>query len=433
MNICPICDSRIEGKWCRRCFRFVTPLEIPENLHLNEGHDLKYETDCEYHDSADLSRRQNVEADETDWSQKPDSRYKQQIVKADEKDWSQKPDSKYKQQIEERRRQMEARRGNADFSPVRIKPNAAVLSSVRTPQSAAAMSGRTAPNVAAVPKQQAEAAKKKKKRGIPIVELVMLAIFIGYVYFSMSNSAMNNSAASSNARKNIPQAKSDGWENADSQERESTTFEGSGTAAVKYLPAAAALRGMEDEIKPVDSYIVEGQDGGTVYVYDCEELQGLDLICDIPHFDKTCQDIFDLINSGNTVYYIDGIPEYPYTDYCALIDTGTLIYTNFSEYYSIKGSDVSIILIADAVTKQLHSIDVISSDLDAIGFQVAAYELLNELMPAYYQGLGAMTEDFKKSVEDGIQLKAAWKEYSFTFDGSIQGVNRLTIVPATEN
>lgn len=387
MKICPICDSTIEGKWCRRCFRFVTPLEIPEKMHLNEGHDLKHETDCEYHDSADLSRRQNV--------------------KMNEKEWSQKPDSKYKQQIEERRRQMEARRGNADFSPVRIKPNAAV------------------------PKQQAGAAVKKKKRGIPIGVLVMLAIFIGYVYCMMNY--MSKASLSSNTRKPVSQGKNGGWENADSRVQEITTFEKSETAAVKYLPAAEVLRSKEDEIKPVDSYIVEGQDGGTVYVYDCEELQGLDLICDIPHFDKTCQDIFDLINSGNTVYYIDGIPEYPYTDYCALIDTGTLIYTNFSEYYSIKGSDVSIILIADAVTKQLHSIDVISSDLDAIGFQVAAYELLNELMPAYYQGLGAMTEDFKKSVEDGIQLKAAWKEYSFTFDGSIQGVNRLTIVPATEN
>lgn len=49
MKICPICEGKIEGKWCKSCFRFVTPWEITNGTHINESHSSTYDKNCDYH------------------------------------------------------------------------------------------------------------------------------------------------------------------------------------------------------------------------------------------------------------------------------------------------------------------------------------------------------------------------------------------------
>ncbi len=98
----------------------------------------------------------------------------------------------------------------------------------------------------------------------------------------------------------------------------------------------------------------------------------------------------------------------------------------------IYGDDVEIQLDVDTATKEIHGITVSAQNIDAIGFQVAAYELLNELIPAYYQGLGAMTEDFKKAIENQLTLEIVDSGYEVVFYGEENFCN-LSILTAVEN
>lgn len=48
MKICPVCDQKMEGRWCKRCHRFVTPWIIKEDIYINERHP-SHDDSCEYH------------------------------------------------------------------------------------------------------------------------------------------------------------------------------------------------------------------------------------------------------------------------------------------------------------------------------------------------------------------------------------------------
>lgn len=50
MKICPICEKRIESRWCRNCFRFVDPWILPDDVYINERHGDHENGHCEYHD-----------------------------------------------------------------------------------------------------------------------------------------------------------------------------------------------------------------------------------------------------------------------------------------------------------------------------------------------------------------------------------------------
>ena len=50
-KMCPICDARINGKYCKVCKKFVTPYEISDGAYINENHfqsDIPH-VDCDYH------------------------------------------------------------------------------------------------------------------------------------------------------------------------------------------------------------------------------------------------------------------------------------------------------------------------------------------------------------------------------------------------
>lgn len=49
MKLCPICDTKIGGSWCRRCGRFVTPVVFESRMYLNESHNMRKDADCEFH------------------------------------------------------------------------------------------------------------------------------------------------------------------------------------------------------------------------------------------------------------------------------------------------------------------------------------------------------------------------------------------------
>lgn len=49
LKLCPICDSKIGGTWCKSCHRFVKPIEIKSNIYLNEPHNKYNDKGCEYH------------------------------------------------------------------------------------------------------------------------------------------------------------------------------------------------------------------------------------------------------------------------------------------------------------------------------------------------------------------------------------------------
>ena len=49
MRLCPICDKKLEGSWCKNCHRFVKGYEISEGIYFNERHDPKKDKDCTYH------------------------------------------------------------------------------------------------------------------------------------------------------------------------------------------------------------------------------------------------------------------------------------------------------------------------------------------------------------------------------------------------
>lgn len=49
MKICPICDKKIDGRWCKNCHKFVTPWELKNDIYINESHSRVHDSDCEYH------------------------------------------------------------------------------------------------------------------------------------------------------------------------------------------------------------------------------------------------------------------------------------------------------------------------------------------------------------------------------------------------
>ncbi|MGN0513245.1 MAG: hypothetical protein ACI4GD_03115 [Lachnospiraceae bacterium] len=58
MKICPICDNKIQGTWCPRCFRFVTPWELKNDIYINESHHPSHDFGCEYHNPKSQDDRQ---------------------------------------------------------------------------------------------------------------------------------------------------------------------------------------------------------------------------------------------------------------------------------------------------------------------------------------------------------------------------------------
>lgn len=61
MKICPICDSKVDGIWCRQCHHFIKPVDINTTMHLNESHDPAHDADCEYHnDTSRMVNRSNM-------------------------------------------------------------------------------------------------------------------------------------------------------------------------------------------------------------------------------------------------------------------------------------------------------------------------------------------------------------------------------------
>ncbi|MGN0161425.1 MAG: hypothetical protein ACI4AQ_08575 [Lachnospiraceae bacterium] len=49
MKICPICDGKVTGNWCKSCHRFITPWELKNDIYINECHSAKFDEHCEYH------------------------------------------------------------------------------------------------------------------------------------------------------------------------------------------------------------------------------------------------------------------------------------------------------------------------------------------------------------------------------------------------
>lgn len=372
MNICPICDSQIEGKWCKHCHRFVTPLAVGSGIHFNEEHDIKHETNCEYHDTSNVD---------------------------------QKPDSQYKREIQERRRQMDERQR---------------------------ASGVTADNrVTGKPSTAQRRKKKKKKKGASgfvvaaIVIWFLMGIIPDFFFQSIIDKVKEMNSENVDSRQQEVQVTS-------AQVEEVTAGSESGQETSLYR-AARLLRAMESVTKPIDSYQTEMNGySGTTYVYDEEDIEKIGFCCDGLHFDQTYEDIIDLINNGNTVYYVNMKDILDAGTDNFLFDTGTSGFAYFARYYDITGDGVEIWLDVDTATGQVHGITITSQDLDSIGFQVAAYEFVNEFIPAYYQGLGAMTEDFRKGLESQTPVEIIVNGFDVVYYGQ-PGYSNLTIVPANEN
>lgn len=47
-KLCPICDTQINGTFCKVCKKFVTPVYFKEDIHLNTRHEAD-DIDCDYH------------------------------------------------------------------------------------------------------------------------------------------------------------------------------------------------------------------------------------------------------------------------------------------------------------------------------------------------------------------------------------------------
>lgn len=58
MKICPICEKKIEGRFCTHCFRFVTPWTVSDNTYINKGHDSRRDKECDYHNPKTQYSRQ---------------------------------------------------------------------------------------------------------------------------------------------------------------------------------------------------------------------------------------------------------------------------------------------------------------------------------------------------------------------------------------
>lgn len=63
MKICPVCERKIEGRFCSRCFRFVTPWDVSDNTYINQDHDGRKDENCEYHNpkTTQYSRQEYME------------------------------------------------------------------------------------------------------------------------------------------------------------------------------------------------------------------------------------------------------------------------------------------------------------------------------------------------------------------------------------
>lgn len=58
MKICPICEQKIEGRFCTHCFRFVTPWNVGDHTYINKSHDAGRDKDCDYHNPKTQYSRQ---------------------------------------------------------------------------------------------------------------------------------------------------------------------------------------------------------------------------------------------------------------------------------------------------------------------------------------------------------------------------------------
>ncbi len=57
MKLCPICDKKIEGTWCRSCHRFVKVYELSDDIHFNTSHDPGNDANCTYHTTGNSQGR----------------------------------------------------------------------------------------------------------------------------------------------------------------------------------------------------------------------------------------------------------------------------------------------------------------------------------------------------------------------------------------
>ncbi len=58
MKICPVCEKKIEGRFCPHCFRFVTPWDVSDHTYINKSHDAGRDKDCDYHNPKTRYSRQ---------------------------------------------------------------------------------------------------------------------------------------------------------------------------------------------------------------------------------------------------------------------------------------------------------------------------------------------------------------------------------------
>lgn len=371
MNICPICDSQIEGKWCKKCLRFVTPLEIGNGIHFNEEHDIEHETNCEYHNTFDKN---------------------------------QKPDSRYKGEIEKRRQQMEERRKALDMGV-----------------------GNRVTGKPSVDRKKSKNKKNKKVTNImSVVIVIWILVGIGSAFdFEIFKNLLKdvNSREMESQQQEIEEVTT--W-------AEKVTAESESVQETTLARAARLLRAMASVTMPIREYDanIDGYDG-RVYDYDVSDIEKIGFCCDDMHFDKTYEDIMNLINNSNMADYmnVQNIPLAGGNNY--VFDAGIYGFAHFSKIYEIEGDGVTVILDVDTATGQVHNINIVSQNLDSVGFQVAAYEFVNEFIPAYYQGLGAMVEDFRGGLESQTPVEIVSDECEVYYGQS--GYSSLMIMPVNEN
>lgn len=349
MKICPICDNKISGRWCKNCHRFVNPWELKNDIYINETHASSKDAGCEYHNPS-------VQYDNQEYMQPG---YENRIY------------GNAASQTEGKRRGKPARQNQ----PVQQKQSAGEK---RNSQ------GKTGNNAA---------------RTVRIVVIVYVIIFFLSVIVSLISSMADESGSFSDFIGEIV---------GDNKEEESvnTGAGEEGGASAEDLNVLVTKEEWEepdhDFLSAITPVFTEKTEYGETYeYYAVSDVQSLNHACDAMHMDFTIDDFLDMMPavfldyditmeeySDSTMNYVIGYPSQDYS------------YVRFETEYRAVCDEFTLVVSSDTSTGEVHSYEFRTYDAQN-EFYTAVYSWFEAYIPEAFDSESGMLKFFEDVKETG--------------------------------
>ena len=355
MKICPICDKRIEGTWCKNCHRLVTPWVIKDDIYINERHPAK-ENSCDYHNphygevsgnSTSSGRSSGSSLRTVSASNAGQRSAGTQNNRTTQKNTSSQTTQRYTSSQPSQRYQSG---GNSNSS---------------------------------------QKGNKKPKAGLIIVLVYFAILIIGSVANSMGEIIDEVRDALSEYNFNVTPEYEE-----ETKGSHETTFWKDIEFTEDTNPEHAFLNDIEPQYAEVDEY------GWGYQYYDPDDIRSAGCECDGSHLDITMSELrtmaYDSFGSSKVDFVKNSDYTYNYREYYLsddyLYDYEPTTFFEVSYYTDID--DLSLYVSADTASGRLHYYEFMSSEISDEGLKP-----IYLWFDTYYQDLFSSYDDFKDYVE----------------------------------